>query len=132
MLALAGAVIAGCGKASPRSTAGPVVPITERNFHISAPTHLAAGPVTFRIRNDGPDEHEFIIAPARPGGLPLRRDGLTVDEEAIEESEPGSLEPAKPGSVRYLHVDLAPGRYVFFCNMEGHYMGGMHEEVTVG
>ncbi len=126
-------VLAGCGKAAPRrADAGSVVPVSERDFHIASPTHLASGPVTFRITNEGPDEHEFIIAPARTGGLPLRHDGLTVAEEAIEESEPGSLEPAKPGAVRLLHVSLAPGRYIFFCNMEGHYMGGMHEEVTVG
>ena len=124
--------LAGCAGGGPeRADRGQVVQVTERNFQIEAPTHLTAGPVTFQVRNDGPDEQEFIIAPARPGGLPLRPDGLTVDEEAIEETEPGSLEPAEPGTVRYLHVDLAPGRYIFFCNMEGHYMAGMHREVIV-
>jgi uncharacterized cupredoxin-like copper-binding protein len=28
-------------------------------------------------------------------------------------------------------VHLAPGRYVLFCNMTGHYMGGMHSTLVV-
>jgi len=127
------AAIVGCGKANPTTAhSGPVVGVTERDFQIEAPTHLAAGPVTLRVHNEGPDQHELIVAPIKDGKLPLRQDGLTVDEEAIEESEPGALEPGEPGAVRYLHVNLSPGRYVFFCNMEGHYMGGMHHEVVVG
>ena len=30
-----------------------------------------------------------------------------------------------------LKLHLAPGRYLLFCNMEGHYMGGMHTELVV-
>jgi uncharacterized cupredoxin-like copper-binding protein len=26
---------------------------------------------------------------------------------------------------------LAPGRYVLFCNMSGHYLGGMHRLLVV-
>ncbi len=54
------------------------------------------------------------------------------DEESVESSEPGSLEPGGPDARRVLKVNLAPGRYVFFCNMEGHFMAGMHHEVAVG
>ena len=89
------------------------------------------------------------IAPAVSGGLALCTstaqaagtcfrttdqgypDGLTVDEEAVERSEPGSLEPGAPGAVRDLTVQLKPGRYILFCNMEGHYMAGMHTELVV-
>jgi len=49
----------------------------------------------------------------------------------VGRSEPGSLEPAGAGAHRALTVHLSPGRYVFFCNMEGHYMAGMHTEVVV-
>jgi uncharacterized cupredoxin-like copper-binding protein len=108
-----------------------VTVVTERDFHISAPTTLKAGEVDLRIDNHGPDHHEFIIAPLHGASLPMRADGFTVDEEAIERSEPGSLEPAVAGAERELRVHLAPGRYVFFCNMAGHYLGGMHEIVTV-
>ena len=129
--ALTAVSLSGCG--STRANASPehAIPIQERDFHITAPTTLRSGTVTLRIRNEGPDQHELIVAPGTIASLPLRQDGLTVDEEAVEASEPGSLEPGEPGSVRDLTVDLKPGRYVFFCNMEGHFMAGMHTEVVV-
>ena len=123
---------AGCGGSSkkPGPTAS-VVPVTEGDFHISAPKVLNTGDYTFRVDNQGPTVHEFLIVPSETGSLPLRPDGLTVDEEAVERSEPGSLEPGAPRAVRDLTVQLKPGRYILFCNMEGHYMAGMHTELVV-
>ena len=56
---------------------------------------------------------------------------MTVDEEAVEKREAGALEPGAPGGQRELALNLAPGRYVFICNMEGHYMSGMHHDLVV-
>jgi uncharacterized cupredoxin-like copper-binding protein len=57
---------------------------------------------------------------------------VTLDEEAAEESKSiaGALEPAEPG-IRRLRVHLTPGRYVLFCNMTGHYLGGMDRDIEV-
>jgi uncharacterized cupredoxin-like copper-binding protein len=129
--AAAAIALGGCGSSHARSGAETVAQVSERDFHISAPSHLHAGRVLLRVTNEGPDRHELIIVPSSAAALPLRSDGFTVDEEAVEAKEPGSLEPGRSGSVRELSVDLAPGRYVFFCNMEGHFMGGMHTEVQV-
>ncbi len=126
---LAAVGCAGSGKAA--GLIAPIIPVTEGDFHISAPSTLMTGNYTFRVHNEGPTDHEFIVAPTQSSSLPLRPDGLTVDEEAIERSEPGSLEPGSPGAVRDLTVHLKPGRYILFCNMEGHYMAGMHSELTV-
>jgi hypothetical protein len=123
--------LSGCGGSRKPASKPPKVAVHERDFHIEAPSHLAAGEYTFDVINDGATDHEFIIAPTRNGSLPMRADGLTVDEEAIEAEEPGSLEPGRPGAHRTLTVHLSPGRYIFFCNMEGHYMAGMHTEVVV-
>ena len=95
------------------------------------PTHLTAGEYTLRVHNEGPTEHELIVARTGGRALPLRADGLTVSEEALQSREAGALEPGRPGAVRDLKVHLAPGRYVLFCNMEGHYMAGMHAELVV-
>jgi uncharacterized cupredoxin-like copper-binding protein len=126
-------VVSGC--ASSGRTAKPaatVVPITERDFKISAPRHdLAAGRVDFAVSNRGPDAHEFIVVREIDTALPMRSDGLTVSEEALEHYEAGSLEPGEPGHVRNLEVNLTPGRYVLLCNMSGHFMGGMHTQVEV-
>lgn len=124
-------LVAGCGSAQKSSDAAGVVGVAERDFAISAPKQLAAGDFILRAHNQGPDEHELIVAKIGSLGLPLRSDGLTLDEEALQRTEVGVLEPGAPGSNRELAVKLTPGRYVFFCNMAGHYMGGMRTEVVV-
>jgi hypothetical protein len=93
--------------------------VTERDFKISVPKQLPAGDIVLRAHNQGPDEHELIVAKIGASGLPLRTDGLTLNEEALQRSEVGALEPGAPGSQRELAVKLAPGRYVFFFNMAG-------------
>jgi uncharacterized cupredoxin-like copper-binding protein len=105
--------------------------VSERDFHISAPTVLRAGEDALTVRNEGPERHEFIVARVGGAPLPLRADGLTVDEDAVQKQEVGELEPGNPGAVRTLRLKLTPGRYVFFCNMAGHYLGGMRHEVVV-
>ena len=105
--------------------------MTERDFHISAPASVPAGEVQLAVGNRGPDAHELIIVRAHSSSLPLRADGSTVDEDALDAVTAGTLEPGDPGSVRDLQVDLAPGRYEMFCNMSGHYLGGMHRDLVV-
>ncbi len=107
------------------------VRITERDFSISTTKTLSPGTVTLRVRNNGPDSHELIITRADGKRLPLRSDGLTVDEETLQPRIVGGLEPGAPGSARTLRLHLAPGRYVLFCNMAGHYLGGMHATLVV-
>jgi uncharacterized cupredoxin-like copper-binding protein len=133
MLACAGLLaLAGCGGGTSSSAGVRVVKISERDFHITAPRHLAPGRVRLVVANDGPDLHELIVVRDPAGALPLRTDGLTVNEESLAPVELGSLEPGAPGSVRDLTVTLRPGRYEIFCNMAGHYMGGMHAVLVVG
>jgi uncharacterized cupredoxin-like copper-binding protein len=89
-----------------------------------------AGDVRLAVTNRGPDAHELIVVRLRGMRLPLRRDGLTVDEDALEPEIAGALEPAQP-TTRTLDVHLAPGRYILLCNMAGHYLGGMHATLVV-
>jgi uncharacterized cupredoxin-like copper-binding protein len=108
-----------------------VVRVVERDFHISVVHgHLTAGAVVFRVTNRGPDEHEFIVVRA-DRGLPLRADGITLDEDALEKNIVGAIEPAPAGRTNTLRVSLKPGRYALVCNMFGHYMGGMHAPLVV-
>jgi len=134
LLCVVAIALTGCGvtgSATARPTAR-VVRVTERDFRISAPTTLPTGRVTLQVHNEGPDIHELLVA--RVGGgapLPLRRDGLTVDEERIQAATLGNLEPGRPGTTRELSIDLTPGRYILFCNMYGHYRGGMRTQLVV-
>jgi len=130
---LLAAAAAGCGGSTDHSPTAPVVTIRERDFAISSPTlTVPAGEVVLRAVNRGPDAHELIVVRAdTPVLLPLRADGLGVDEGALKSATAGALEPAGPGAVRDLRVRFKPGRYVLFCNMSGHFMGGMHTTLVV-
>ena len=121
----------GCGSGG-HETGARVVRVTERDFRISAPKHVRAGGLVLSVRNRGPDAHELIVVRDRSSRLPLRRDGATVNEEKLEPVTAGALEPGQPGSRRTLRLHLAPGTYELFCNMSGHYRGGMRAKLVVG
>jgi hypothetical protein len=122
----------GCAGGQSGSAAGAsVIGVTEHDFGISAPKYLAAGDAVLRVHNRGPDAHELIVVRLDRGSLPLRSDGLTVSEEAVQRREVGVLEPGASGALRDLRLSLAPGRYELFCNMSGHYLSGMHALVVV-
>src|SRR2546430_5732269 len=118
------------GGSAPRG-ATTTLGVTERDFHISGPSHMPEGDVVLSVHNDGPDAHELIVVRTNAPGLPLRADGVTVDENALSSGIVGLLEPADAGATRILRLHLAPGRYEFFCNMYGHYLGGMHHVLVV-
>jgi uncharacterized cupredoxin-like copper-binding protein len=134
-LALLGAVLAcgltACGSRQAAGAPGASVQVRERDFRILvSPARVPAGRVRLTVRNAGPADHELILVRAKRV-LPLRTDGLTVDEARLAHSEIAALEPAGPGAVRHLDVTLAPGSYELFCNMAGHYMGGMRAFLVV-
>jgi uncharacterized cupredoxin-like copper-binding protein len=110
---------------------GATARVTERDFHIAAPRQLSAGVVRLLVHNRGPDHHEFLMIRVTGPHLPLRGDGLTVDEDALEKQSVAVVEPAPSGTTTDLHLHLAPGRYELICNMAGHYRGGMHALLTV-
>lgn len=123
------AVVSQRAEATPKTPS--VVRVVERDFHISVVHgHLTAGRFVFHVTNHGPDEHEFIVVRA-DRGLPLRPDGITLDEDALEKNIVGSIEPAPAGRTTTLRVLLKRGRYALVCNMYGHYLGGMHVPLVV-
>jgi uncharacterized cupredoxin-like copper-binding protein len=128
----AAALGGGCGGSAHHAATASLVNVVERDFHISAPVYVRAGEVHFAIHNQGPDRHELIVVREDGTHLPLRTDGLTVNEERLKPVTAGGIEPSPPLAVRGLSLHLPPGRYVLFCNMFGHYLGGMHTEIVVG
>jgi uncharacterized cupredoxin-like copper-binding protein len=94
---------------------------------------VPAGTVRFRILNHGPTTHQLnvIRTDRAPDKLPLQRDGLTVNDEApgldhLDEAQGLDIDDRKT-----LVLRLAPGHYVLYCNLEGHYLGGMYAALTV-
>jgi iron uptake system component EfeO len=83
---------------------------TEYAFEPSEVT-VAAGEVTFAIRNEGTEEHEFEI---------LKGDQV-IDE----------VEGLVPGLERDLTVSLDPGDYLIVCRLADHFERGMIADLTV-
>jgi uncharacterized cupredoxin-like copper-binding protein len=131
----AGAVLLplfGCTGQPSTAPRGPVLDVLVKDFKIepSRPT-IGNGIVTLRVQNDGPATHEFVLIRSElpADELPLAADGLSVDEERVVPL--GELTEVEAGASASLTVPLSQGRYVIFCNLEGHYLTGMYASVEV-
>jgi uncharacterized cupredoxin-like copper-binding protein len=131
--AIAAVAVSACSSRSSASRDdGALVRVTARDFHIKvSPARVRAGDVRLVIRNKGPDTHELLIVRAGRRELPLRSDGLTVDEEKLEPVTVAIAEGEPPDAVHVLRLNLRPGHYELFCNMAGHYLGGMRARLVV-
>jgi Sulfocyanin (SoxE) domain len=94
---------------------------------------VPAGTVSLRIRNQGPTSHELIVVRTdrAPDKLPLQSDGLTVDEEGLGVKLLDEVEGLDIDDRQTMVLNLAAGNYVMYCNLEGHYLGGMYAALTV-
>jgi uncharacterized cupredoxin-like copper-binding protein len=126
-------LISACSSGSSHhASRAPTVRVQERDFRITiAPARVKAGTVRLVVRNHGPDTHELLIVRSPSATLPLRSDGLTVNEEALDRATVQVIEGKEPGHVEKLLLHLKPGRYELFCNMAGHYLGGMRASLVV-
>jgi uncharacterized cupredoxin-like copper-binding protein len=132
--AVALVMLSGCtgGLPADSPTTGTIVDASVEDFAIHAPPSVAAeGEVTFRIYNKGPATHEFVVTqtdlPADE--LPIGPDGTSADEDAFEVT--GEVSDVAAWTTEPLTLALTPGRYVLFCNLEGHYLGGMYTSFRV-
>ena len=101
----------------------------EHDFRlVASKTVLPPGTVTFHVENHGPSTHEFVVDETfyRADALPLEKSGLQVNEASARLHTADSLGEIRVGTTRDLTMKLTPGHYVMFCNLEGHYLGGMH------
>jgi uncharacterized cupredoxin-like copper-binding protein len=121
--------IAGCGgssndsstsnAASPPSTsaggggAGGTVDLTATDYKFapSDPT-VKSGDVTFNLKNDGQTTHSLEI------------ENVNGQDKELE----GNVSPGSDGTLK---VNLAPGKYEFYCPVDSHKEMGMTGEITV-
>lgn len=125
---------AACTSAPPSSPPPGAVTATLRDFKVTlGAASIPAGPTTFVLHSRGPSTHEFkfVRTDLPPAGLPLGADGLTVDEDPRQLPDVTWLAGVDIGQTLTIHVTLPPGHYVFFCNYEGHYLGGMYAGLGV-
>ncbi|NNE74992.1 MAG: hypothetical protein HKN26_15105 [Acidimicrobiales bacterium] len=107
-------------------------------FTVNGPTELAAGTVTLQATNDGSFPHHLAIARGDSYETLPQRDSGAVDEAVLGDDflgkapADGNLGSGESGS---LTVDLEPGNYVLYCNIEAgggsHVGAGQHLSITV-
>ena len=133
LLTLSALALAGCSSGSSHhAVASSTVRVKERDFRITvSPARVRAGTVRLFLHNKGPDTHELLIVRSPSPDLPLRTDGLTINEAALDKATVGVIEGKEPGTSEELLLHLKPGRYELFCNMAGHYLGGMRATLVV-
>jgi plastocyanin len=129
-LALAAAVIAGCGGGDDESAATPTPEATQqtssggggggKTVNVSAPADgslkfdqstlsAKAGKVTFKFANPSSVPHAFEV------------EGQGVEEETKTITKGDSS----------VTVDLKPGKYEYYCPVDGHRAAGMEGTLTV-
>jgi uncharacterized cupredoxin-like copper-binding protein len=106
---------------------------------VPASASVAAGEVTFRVTNTGPEDvHEFVVLDTDldPGALPTDATGA-VTETGEGMAVVNEIEDIPVGVTQDLEVSLAAGNYVLLCNIydqaegEAHYQLGMRIAFTV-
>jgi uncharacterized cupredoxin-like copper-binding protein len=113
---------------------GTPVDVLLEDFKVRMDTAVvSAGDVSFRILGQGPTTHELIVVRTDrpPDKLPLQNDGLTVDEEGPGIDLLDEVAGLDIDDRQTLDLRLTPGHYVLYCNLEGHYLGGMYATLTV-
>jgi uncharacterized cupredoxin-like copper-binding protein len=111
---------------------GPLFHVRIKDFKIHpALPSVEDGVVTLSVWNAGPSTHEFVVvqSDASADELPMGADGIRVDEDAVVPVD--ELEEVGAKTRGILSLSLSPGRYVLFCNLEGHYLAGMHASLEV-
>jgi uncharacterized cupredoxin-like copper-binding protein len=136
MLAGIAMVVVGLGGAAASVFAqGNEVEVTVSDFNIAVdPSSTTAGDVTFNVSNTSTGvTHEFVVVKTdvAEGLFPKSDDDPNkVDEEAVGEVI-GEIEDIEAGTSATTTLNLSPGKYVFICNLPGHYALGMHVAFTV-
>ncbi len=112
-------------------TARPPISVVLNEMAIRVdPPIVAAGSLTFAVKNAGTVTHELVVLKSD-----LSEDKLPADPAAPGKvKEDGSLGEAgdlAPGATGEVTLTLSPGHYVLICNEPGHYAAGMHTTFTV-
>ena len=121
----------GNGQSMGMGEMGPDMSMALMGVKLSTDT-VAAGAVTFEVENMSKDmEHEMVVSLVKDTKkpLPTKNGNNQVDEKAF--GSLGEVAELKPGKAGKLKVTLTPGRYILYCNVEGHYKRGMWTLLTV-
>lgn len=105
-----------------------VAELADYKIAVNVPS-VKVGTIKIGVRNLGTMEHSFQVLKTdlAPDKLPV--DGASA--KAKEDGKVGEIASIPAGKSAAVTVDLTPGKYVFICNIAGHYQLGMHTGFTV-
>jgi uncharacterized cupredoxin-like copper-binding protein len=129
LMALALLVTACAGPAAEAPAGSQVVAeLADNKITVTVPS-VKAGKIKIGVRNLGTMEHSFEVLKTDlpPDKLPV--DGASA--KAKEDGKVGEIPSIPAGKSAAVTLDLTPGKYVFICNIAGHYGLGMHTGFTV-
>lgn len=119
-------LLVACGGGGQPATGDVIVDMREYSVK-SSKDAISAGSLKILVRNVGSSAHDFkIIRSDLPSGQLPQEGG-----KAKEDGKVGETGELNPGGRQTVTVDLKPGKYIFICNVVGHYGLGMHTSVTV-
>jgi uncharacterized cupredoxin-like copper-binding protein len=90
------------------------------------PSEVAAGGVTFKVRNAGSIKHEFVVLRTEK-----KASDLLKGNEADETGNVGEIGNVPPGQTKTLSLKLKAGHYALICNLPGHYKLGQYADLKV-
>ena len=119
----------------PPATAANNVNATVADFQLTLDRASAtAGVVAVHVSGKGPSEHELVAfkTDLAPDALPIDPATSKMDENnpGVQHFSP-EAEKIGPGGEKSINLNLPAGKYVFICNVPGHYKLGMHAAFTV-
>lgn len=121
--------VTGCGD---DEKAEGTIDVTLSDFKIELSDASApAGEVTFKLDNQGPSLHEFVVFKTDLGldELPTDDTGDVVENDDFAPLD--EIEDIENGASPELKMDLAAGNYVLLCNVPAHFRQGMSVSFTV-
>src|SRR3954469_22616196 len=86
-----------------------------------------AGRFRVTVKNVGKLEHEFVLIRTRRAASKLPTHG----KQASEKGAIGEIEEQKRGKTARKTFEVKRGRYVYICNVPGHYKAGMYGTLKV-
>jgi uncharacterized cupredoxin-like copper-binding protein len=119
--------------AAPSGAPAAPIAIYVSEWSVGLPTSLVVGQADFAVTNIGTIQHELLVfkSDLAPSTYPVDENGDII------ENGPGidlisDADNIDPGKTQARTVDLTqPGRYLFVCNIPGHFKAGMYRVVTV-
>jgi uncharacterized cupredoxin-like copper-binding protein len=107
--------------------------ITLSEWKVAVPSTAVAGTSSYTISNAGTTPHELLVfkSDLDPVAYPVDAAG-NIKEEGAGVTLLSDGDNIDPGGSQVRSIDLTPGRYLFVCNIPGHFRKGMYAVVTVG